>query len=75
MDAPFLEGVPYLSFEEESMARTTAAADWARDDLVDIGIKDNDTENLQLMRRVRLEIDAWMRRATVRPLLGLEIIS
>ncbi|KAG8531494.1 uncharacterized protein KY384_003123 [Bacidia gigantensis] len=56
MEAPFLNGIPYLSWEEESLARA-AAVD--KNELPDIGISIDDTESLQLLRRARYEIDLW----------------
>ena len=66
MDAPFLRGISYLSWEEEAKARAVAAAEWARETLADISISPDDAENLQLMARVRAEIAVWSERTAVR---------
>ena len=62
MEAPFLRGVPYLSWEEESKARAATAANH---EMPDIAISPADTENIQLLQRARLEIDAWIQRKEV----------
>lgn len=59
MDAPFVEGVPYYSREEESAARNTASARRNMIAVADIAIKNDDTESLKFIQRVRSEIDAW----------------
>lgn len=59
MDAPFLEGIPYLSRNEELDSRLKAAA-WQ--DKAGFGILEipaNDIDTLQFMKRVRSEIDLW----------------
>ena len=66
MDAPFLQGIRYLSWQEEAQARTTATAEWSRETIADISISRDDTENLQLMARVREEISIWRQRTSVR---------
>ena len=65
MDAAFMKGISYLSWKEEAKARAIAAADWGRESLADISISPDDTENLQLMAKVREEIATWRRRSTV----------
>ena len=64
MDDPFLKGVPYLSWEEEAEARAVAAAEWTND-IPDIALSPGDTENMQLLEGVRLEINAWNKRGEV----------
>lgn len=59
MDAPFVQGVPYFSREEESVARKTASARQSKIGVADIDIKNDDTESLKFVQRVRSEIDAW----------------
>ena len=63
--APFLRGVPYLSFEEESSVRAAAEAQWDRNDYADISIEPDDGENLALMNRVRGKVDAWLQTTPV----------
>lgn len=59
MDAPFIQGVPYFSREEESAARNSASARQSKIGVADIDIKTDDTESLKFVQRVRSEIDAW----------------
>ncbi|MDI1488944.1 MAG: hypothetical protein OHK93_008221 [Ramalina farinacea] len=61
-DAAFTRGITYLSFEEEANARAIAIADWGGDTLPDIGIRPDDVENLDLMRRVREEVLVWQQQ-------------
>ena len=64
MEAPYLEGVPYLSREEEAMARKIESS--RRDkSFADIQIKGDDTETLDFLKRVRKEITTWKSRTTV----------
>ena len=63
--APFLRGVPYLSFEEESSVRAAAESQWHRNDYADISIEPDDGENLALMNRVRGKVDAWLQTTPV----------
>lgn len=65
MEAPFLEGVPYYSREEEAAARAIALARQNKASVPDLTIKKDDTEALEFVRRVRQEIDAWKKRTAV----------
>ena len=65
MDAPYLEGVPYFSREEEAQSRAAELAKWDRNSFADIFIRDGDTESLKFIQRVRQEITAWRNRSTV----------
>lgn len=65
MDAPFVQGVPYFSREEESAARNLASARQSKISVVDIDIRNDDTESLQFVQRVRSEIDAWKKSTEV----------
>ena len=69
MDAPFLEGVPYFSREEEAASRAAEVAKRDRNSFADIFIRDGDTESLDFIQRVRQEIIAWRNRSTVSTLL------
>lgn len=69
MEAPFLEGVPYFSREEEAASRAAEAAKRDRNSFVDIFIRDGDTESLEFIQRVRQEVTAWRNRGTVSSLL------
>ena len=65
MDAPYLEGVPYFSRKEEAQSRAAEGAKWNRNSFADIFIRDEDTESLKFIQRVRQEITAWRARNTV----------
>lgn len=65
MEAPFLQGVPYFSREEEKTAREIAAARQNKDSVPDISIQEGDTTSFELIRRVRREVAAWKNRGTV----------
>ncbi len=67
MDAPFTEGVPYLSRDEEARARSNAIARQDKNRFEDIFIQDNDLESLQFIRRARQEIFEWRTRTTPDP--------
>ncbi len=69
MDAPFLEGVPYFSREEEAASRAAEIAKRDRNSFADIFIRDGDTESLEFIQRVRQDIIAWRNRSTVSALL------
>ena len=62
MEAPFTEGVPYLSRQEESRARTIAAARWDRSGVAIIKIPADDTGSIEFVRRVRQEVKEWIER-------------
>ncbi len=65
MEAPFFEGVPYLSRGEEAASRAAEAAKRDKNSLADIFIRRGDTESLEFVQRVRQEITAWEDCSTV----------
>jgi len=65
MEAPFLEGVPYLSREEEASARRISLARQNRNNTADIQIKADDLDSLDFVRRVRHDIEVWQNRDEV----------
>ncbi len=65
MEAPFHDGVPYLSREEEHYARKMAAARQDKASLVDLQISSDDQESLEFIERIRFEIDAWKNSKSV----------
>lgn len=65
MEAPFLEGVPYLSREEEASARRISLARQNRNYTADIQIKADDLDSLDFVRRVRHDIEVWQNRDEV----------
>ena len=74
MEAPFSEGVPYFSREEEATSRAAELAKRDRSYFADIFIRDGDTESLEFIRRVRQEVTAWRNRSTVSS-LSLPVVS
>ena len=65
MDAPFLEGVPYLSREEEALARELELSRLNKTSIADIQLKSDDTESITFVQRVREEVEVWKKRTTV----------
>jgi len=61
MDSPFKDGVPYLTREETTAARKRAMKRSDRASIPDIVIRPDDEKALKFMKRVRKEIDAWMK--------------
>ncbi|KAJ9209226.1 hypothetical protein DTO166G4_9170 [Paecilomyces variotii] len=61
MEAPFTEGVPYLSRDEERIALSKAheRRDRPRETGA-IDVKETDTESLQFLKLVRQGIEAWL---------------
>lgn len=59
MDAPFVDGIPYLSRNEELDARLKAAAQQDRAGFAVLEIPANDIDTHQFMKRVRSEIGVW----------------
>lgn len=61
IEAPFQEGVPYLSRDEEKLAMAKAVE--RRDRVTvpsDIDVKETDHESLQFLKVVRSGINAWL---------------
>ncbi|KAI9809416.1 MAG: hypothetical protein M1827_006852 [Pycnora praestabilis] len=67
MDVPFTKGVPYLSREEEKMARRIGLARLERSTISDIQIQPDDADSLKFLRRVRREVNEWKFRNTREP--------
>jgi len=65
MDAPFKEGVPYLSRQETEVVRRKAMEKWDRASIPDIKIRPDDHQALDFMKRVRSEIDQWLKLSRV----------
>ena len=68
MDAPFRDGVSYLSRQEEARARQIESERQDKSKMVDIVIKDDDVESLRFAAKVRADISKWKNRTTVCPL-------
>jgi poly(A)-specific ribonuclease len=61
MDAPFTEGLPYLSREEETRAKARLLERQQQKAAIrDIDVRDMDLESLEFLNDVRRQIDAWM---------------
>lgn len=65
MEAPYLEGVPYLSREEEASARRIMLARQDKNAIADIEIEPDDLDSLEFVRRVRHDIEVWRNRDEV----------
>lgn len=60
MEAPFTEGVPYLSRQEEARARSIAAARRDKTSVADIKIPADDIDSIEFFQRVRREVRQWL---------------
>ena len=67
MEAPFLDGIPYLSREEEVTARQIAMNRQNKSSVAEIDLKEGDVEATAFVERIRSEIDTWKNLAEVRP--------
>lgn len=56
MEAPYLGGVPYLSRDEEAIARRLRQA---RSAIPDIEIKETDVEAIKFIETLKAVISAW----------------
>ena len=66
MDAPFTEGLPYLSRDEESQAEARLLGQQQRlATLADINVKDTDLESVKFLKDVRGQIDEWIAMGNV----------
>ena len=65
MEAPFLEGVPYFSREEETMSRHRRDK---KSVYTDIDVNTDDIESLRFVEWVIKEIEVWKARRGVRHL-------
>lgn len=61
MEAPFTEGIPYLSRQEEARARSIAATRWDRTSVADINIPADDIGSMEFVQRVRQEVREWVK--------------
>ena len=64
MEAPYLEGVPYLSRAEEAIARRNRRA---RSAMPDIEISETDLESIFFLEQLRSYIDTWRSGREVGP--------
>ena len=64
MEAPYLEGVPYLSRAEEAIARRNRRA---RSAMPDIEISETDLESILFLEQLRGYIDTWRSGREVEP--------
>ncbi|KAL8990477.1 MAG: hypothetical protein Q9177_000871 [Variospora cf. flavescens] len=67
MEAPFLEGVPYFSRTEESIARQYAAQRQDKRQAGDMQARTYDAGTLELLQRLREEVVAWKNRTSSTP--------
>ncbi|KAL1305927.1 hypothetical protein AAFC00_004069 [Neodothiora populina] len=61
IDLPFTSGIPYLSRSEAILAHEIALARNDRSTIADINVKPEDAQSIAFLRRVRKEIDAWLK--------------
>lgn len=73
MDAPFKEGVPYFSREEEAQARATAAYRRDKSNYEDIHIEEADTESIAFIGKVKDKVRVWKNQGMVRYAYDFEI--
>lgn len=67
MEAPFVEGLPYLSRLEEKQAMAKLAeSEHSIAKLMDVNPKDMDPESQAFLTQVRRLIDAWINETGVR---------
>lgn len=66
MEAPFLDGLPYLSREEELTARRIAISRQNKASVAEIDLKEGDVEATAFVSRIRSEIDTWKNLPEVR---------
>ena len=67
MEAPFLEGVSYLSREEEVTARQLAISRQNKASVAEIDLNESDLEATAFVTRIRSEINTWINLPEVRP--------
>lgn len=67
MEAPFLDGLPYLSRAEEMTARQIALKRQNKVSVAEIDLKESDVEATAFVKRIRSEVDTWMNLPEVRP--------
>lgn len=72
MEAPFLEGVPYFSRDEEALARQRREE---KSVYTDIDIDPDDLESLKFATAVTEEIENWKARRGVSPALATQYPS
>lgn len=66
MEAPFVDGISYLSRQEEITARQIAINRQNKSTVAEIDLKEGDVEATAFIERIRSEIDAWMNLGEVR---------
>jgi len=66
MDAPFKEGIPYLSKEDAILAKQRGMLRWDKTSIPDIKIKPTDFKAIGFMQRVRGEVREWQQTQEVR---------
>ena len=71
MEGPFVEGVPYLSREEEELAYEIERSREDKGNIAEISIGEDDPEALSFLQRVRTQVLHWKDRKVVGLLLPL----
>ena len=65
MHAPFTQGVPYLSREEEINALDLELSKQNKAGIADIHLRKDEVESIQFVRKVREDIEKWKNREGV----------
>lgn len=68
MEAPFTEGVPYLSRNEEAVAKNRwSTREKSKSNVAAIPVPATDVESIRFMDNVRTDVKAWLAQGRVRP--------
>ena len=66
MEAPYTDGLPYLSREEEALIKADLIERQNFGAIIsDIDVKDTDEESLGFLKAAREDIDEWIARCDV----------
>ncbi|KAL8948511.1 MAG: hypothetical protein Q9222_005314 [Ikaeria aurantiellina] len=67
MDAPFYQGVQYLSRAEEAKVRQSATQRQSKANIPNIPLDPSDKRTSEFMERLRNEVNMWKNRTTLQP--------
>ncbi|KAI9760982.1 MAG: Mitochondrial beta-keto-acyl synthase [Chaenotheca gracillima] len=67
LEAPFTEGVPYLSRQEEAAARRIALERQEKWSIADIDLREDDVQGKEFVETTRQAIKTWTSRSTLEP--------
>lgn len=61
MEAPYIDGLPYLSRDEEKQVQANLVERENLSNVIsDIDVKETDEESLEFLKTVRRDIDEWL---------------